>query len=83
MITTYTRFKQKLKTYLDEAATLKSPLYVKKANGANIVVLAASEYESIMETLHLLKSPKNAQRLMQSIEQYEKGKGELRDLIEE
>ncbi len=83
MITTYTRFKQKLKTYLDEAAALKSPLYVKRANGANIVVLAESEYTSIMETLYLLKSPKNATRLLKAIEQFHEGKGEIRDLHEE
>lgn len=83
MITTYTRFKQKLKSYLDEAAALKSPLSVKRANGANIVVLVKSEYASIMETLYLLKSPKNATRLLQAIEQYEKGKGVIRDLKED
>lgn len=83
MITTYSRFKQKLNTYLEEAASLKGPLYVKRANGANIVVLAESEYSSIMETLHLLKSPKNAARLLKAIEQYEQGQGEIKELNEE
>jgi antitoxin YefM len=82
MITTYTSFKRKMKSYLDEATSGKSPLYVKRASGGNIVILAESEYSSIMETLHLLKSPKNATRLLRAIEQYEQEKREITDLIE-
>ena len=83
MITTYSDFRQKLKTYLDETIKSNSPLFVTRAKGENIVVLSESDYDSIMETFYLLKSPKNAARLQQAIEQHKHGGGETKDLIEE
>ena len=83
MIATYSDFRQKLKSYLDEVFESKSPLFVTRTKGENIVVLSESDYESIMETFHLLKSPRNAERLQRAVEQYEKGKGEVKLLIEE
>jgi len=46
-------------------------------------VLSKSDYESMEETFYLLKSPKNATRLFKGIEDYEKGLGQERSLIEE
>ena len=83
MITTYSDFRQKLKSYLDEVFKSHSPLFVTRTKGENIVVLSESDYESIMETFYLLKSPKNAERLLRAVNQYEEGKGEAKDLIEE
>ena len=82
MITTYSDFRQKLKTYLDEVFNSRSPLFVTRTKGENIVVLSETDYCSIMETFHLLKSPKNAERLQRSLEQYEKGKGQEKELID-
>ncbi len=83
MIATYSDFRQKLKMYLDEVFKSNRPLFVTRTKGENIVVLSESDYESLMETFYLLKSPKNAERLQQAISQYEKGEGKSRDLIEE
>lgn len=83
MITTYSDFRQKLKTYLDEAIKSNNPLFVTRAKGENIVVLSESDYDSIMETFYLLKSPKNAARLQQAMEQHKHGEGKTKDLIEE
>jgi antitoxin YefM len=60
-----------------------SPLFVTSANGEDVVVLSKSDYESMEETFYLLKSPKNATRLLQGIDAYEKGLGKERSLIEE
>jgi antitoxin YefM len=83
MITTYTDFRQQLKSYLDKVRSSHSPLFVTSANGEDVVVLSKSDYESMEETFYLLKSPKNAARLLQGIEDYEKGLGTERSLIEE
>ena len=82
-ITTYTSFRQKLKSYLDKVRDNHTPLYVTSANGEDVVVLSKSDYESMEETFYLLKSPANASRLLQGIESYEKGLGKERSLIEE
>ena len=83
MITTYTDFRQQLKSYLDKVRSSHSPLFVTSANGEDVVVLSKSDYESMEETFYLLKSPKNAARLLQGIQDYEKGSGTERSLIEE
>lgn len=82
-VTTYTNFRQQLKSYLDKVRNNHTPLFVTSANGEDVVVLSKSDYESMEETFYLLKSPKNALRLLQGIENYEKGSGKERNLIEE
>ena len=83
MITTYSDFRQKLKGYLDKVNESRSPLYVTRTKGENIVVLSESDYESILETFYLLRSPKNAERLQRAVDQYQQGKGKSKELIEE
>ncbi|MDQ3534285.1 MAG: type II toxin-antitoxin system prevent-host-death family antitoxin [Bacteroidota bacterium] len=82
-ITTYTNFRQNLKSFLDKVFINHSPLFVTRANGEDVVVLSKTDYESIQETLYLLKSPKNAARLLNGLEEYEKGLGQERNIIEE
>ena len=65
-VTTYTNFRQQLKSYLDKVRNSHSPLYVTSTNGEDIVVLSKSDYESMEETFYLLKSPANAARLLKS-----------------
>jgi antitoxin YefM len=81
-ITSYTNFRQNLKTFLDKVFTDHSPLYVTRTNGEDVVVLSKSDYESMQETFYLLKSPKNAERLLQGLEEYKKGLGQEKQLIE-
>lgn len=82
-ITTYTDFRQKLKAYLDGVLKSSSPLFITRPKGGNVVVMSQADYESIMETFHLIKSPKNAARLQSALNQYAEGKGKTYNLIEE
>tara|TARA_R110001592_G_scaffold89458_3_gene263116 strand:- start:2482 stop:2742 length:261 start_codon:yes stop_codon:yes gene_type:complete len=72
-ITTYSNFRQNLKRFLDQVLSSHSPLYVKRTNGEDVVILAKSDYEAMEETLYLLSSEKNRKQLMQGIQQIEKG----------
>ena len=82
-VTTYTNFRQRLKSYLDKVRNNHTPLFVTSANGEDVVVLSKSDYDSMEETFYLLKSPKNAVRLLKGLEDYEKGLGKERSPIEE
>ena len=82
-VTTYSNFRQNLKILLDDVFISHAPLYVKRRNREDVVVLSKSDYESLQETLHLLGSPKNAERLLNGIEKYKAGKFEEKKMFEE
>lgn len=72
--TNYTEFRKDLKKYLDRVEEDQETLILKRGTGKGTVVISIEEYNSMMETMHLLKSKANAERLYQSIEQMEAGK---------
>jgi len=79
----YTEFRNELKNYLDNVEFNNETLIIKRGSGRGTVLISLDEYNSIMETLHLLKSRKNAKRLFESIEQMKTGKKAQHRLIEE
>ena len=79
----YTEFRTGLKNYLDNVEFNNETLIIKRGSGKGTVLLSLDEYNSIMETLHLLSSKKNAKRLFESIEQMKTGKKVQNNLIEE
>jgi antitoxin YefM len=79
----YTEFRNELKHYLDDVEFNNETLIIKRGSGKGTVLISLDEYNSIMETLHLLKSRKNAKRLFESIEQMKTGKKAQHKLIEE
>ena len=79
----YTEFRTGLKNYLDNVEFNNETLISKRGSGKGTVLISLDEYNSIMETLHLLSSKKNAKRLFESIEQMKTGKKAQHKLIEE
>lgn len=79
----FTEFRTELKKYLDEVENNQETLIVKRGTGKGTVVISLDEYNSIMETVHLLKSRKNSERLFESIQQMESGGKLKRDLLDE
>ena len=79
----YTEFRTGLKNYLDNVEFNNEILIIKRGSGKGTVLLSLDEYNSIMETLHLLSSKKNAKRLFESIDQMKTGKKVQHNLIEE
>lgn len=81
-ITTYSNFRQNLKSFLDLVLSTRAPLFVSRSKGEDVVVISKSDYESIQETLYLLGSAKNAERLAKGIEEFHQGKGVKRKLLD-
>lgn len=73
ILANFSEFRSNLKDYLDRVEKDNETLFLKRASGAGSVVMSLEEYNSIMETLHLLKSRKNAERLFESMSQIESG----------
>ncbi len=70
----YSEFRTELKKYLDSVEEDNETLIIKRKSGKGTVLISLDEYNSIMETLHLLSSKKNADRLYNSIQQMKSGK---------
>lgn len=70
----YTEFRQNLASYMDRVCDDRDPLVVTRQKGSSVVVVAEEEYAGLMETVHLLKSPANAARLLRSIADAEAGR---------
>ena len=79
----FSEFRNNLKTYLDDVEDNNEILIVKRKTGKGTVMISLDEYNSIMETVHLLSSRTNADRLYDSIQQMRKGEKVTKDLIEE
>ena len=79
---TYKKAKEHLDALWDEAISTREPIVVKRRGHAALALLPADELASLLETVHLLRSPKNARRLMESIRNANQGKYSLTTLAE-
>ena len=79
----FTEFRTELKKYLDNVENNNETLIIKRNSGKGTVIISLDEYNSIMETVHLLSSKANADRLYESIQQIKDGKVKTKDLIED
>lgn len=83
MAANFTEFRVGLKKFLDNVENNNETLIIKRGVGKGAVMMSLDEYNSIMETLHLLNSKANADRLYESIKQMKEGKVVRNKLIEE
>ena len=65
--TTYSQAREQLKTLMDRAVDDREVIVVRRRSGGAVAMIAADELQSLMETAHLLRSPKNAQRLLTAL----------------
>ncbi len=79
---TYTEAREKLSDIIDKVCEDHDPLIITKRRDKAVVLMSLDDYESLKETSYLLKSPRNARRLLESIKELEEGRGAERDLLE-
>jgi antitoxin YefM len=63
----YTQFRNNLASYMDEVCDRRAPLVVTRQNARSVVLMSEEDYDGLMETVHLLNSPANAERLLRAI----------------
>ena len=66
--TNYTNLRQNLASILDEAISDRNVIVVIRQGKEDVAILAADELANILETLHLFRSPTNAQKLISAME---------------
>jgi antitoxin YefM len=78
--TTYTNARANFATLCDKAADDREVIIITRRNSADVALVAAQELSSLLETAHLLRSPKNARRLLSAMSRAEAGKGKAQSL---
>jgi len=82
-IVTFTEARNNLKTVLDRVADDADYTVITRRDAEDSVVISLEAFNSLMETVHLLKSPANAAHLARSIEQFQSGEVVEKDLLDE
>ncbi|RZR04006.1 type II toxin-antitoxin system prevent-host-death family antitoxin [Vibrio vulnificus] len=82
-IVSFTEARNGLKAVLDGVVNDADTTVITRRDSEDAVVMSLDYYNSLMETVHLLRSPQNVERLNRSIAQYRAGKTTARELIDE
>lgn len=80
-VVTYTHARQNLAKLMDETQANHEPIVINRQQKGSVVMMSLEDYNGLMETLHLLRSPRNAERLLRSIRQAERGEVVIREPI--
>ena len=82
-VISFTEARNKLKTVLDRVINDADYTIITRRDAEDAVVMSLDYFNSLLETVHLLKSPANAAHLERSIAQYRQGQVQAKDLIDE
>lgn len=75
--TSYTQAREKFAALLDQVTDTREPVLIRRRGREAVALIAADELAGWLETAHLLRSPKNAQRLLEATERTKAGEGEV------
>ncbi|MEN8264871.1 MAG: type II toxin-antitoxin system prevent-host-death family antitoxin [Nitrospirota bacterium] len=78
---TYTAARSNLAKTMKEVCDDHDPVIITRKQHDAVVMMSLEDYEALNETAYLLHSPRNTKRLLESIEELEKGRGKERKLV--
>jgi antitoxin YefM len=82
-VVNYSDARQNLKELMDRVSADLTQIVVTRQKSDPVVMVSLVEWNSILETLHLLSSPANAERLLSAIRELDSGEGAEHELIED
>ena len=82
-VVTFTEARNNLKRVLDHVIDDADYTVIMRRDAADAVVMSLDYFNTLLETVHLLRSPANAAHLARSIEQYRSGETTERELLDE
>jgi antitoxin YefM len=77
----YSELRNNLASCMEKVCDERAPLVVTRQNARSVVIMSEEDYEGLMETVHLLKSPANAARLLRSIRDADRGRLKKRETV--
>ncbi len=77
---TYTAARENLASTMDRVCSDHAPVIITRNRDQSVVMLSLADFEALEETAHLLRSPANARRLLESIHSLETGLGATRSI---
>ncbi|HPE62256.1 MAG: type II toxin-antitoxin system prevent-host-death family antitoxin [Thiothrix sp.] len=78
----YTAARSNLARTMEQVCNDHAPVAITRKGEGTVVMISMEDYQALEETAYLLRSPKNARRLIESIAELEDGKGQAKDMIE-
>jgi len=78
--TTYSQARANFAKLCNEVADCNEIVLITRRKADDVALISASELSSLLETAHLLRSPKNAERLLRALNRAIKGKGETQKI---
>ena len=66
--TTYTSLRERLAAVLDQVANDREVVIVRRRGAKDVALVPAEELSGLLETAHLLRSPRNARRLLAALQ---------------
>lgn len=81
-VVNFSEARNNLKAVIDGVVEDADYAVIARRDAPDAVVMSLATFNSMMETVHLLKSPANAAHLNRSIEQLRKGKTKAKDLVD-
>ncbi|HEY0924227.1 type II toxin-antitoxin system prevent-host-death family antitoxin [Rheinheimera pacifica] len=82
-VVSFTEARNGLKAVLDAVVNDADATVITRRDAEDAVVMSLDYYNSLMETVHLLRSPANAAHLQRSIAQFKAGKVTNKELVDE
>lgn len=81
-VLTYSDARANLKGVMDRVVEDRTQVVITRQKSEAVVLISLEDWNAVEETMHLLSTPTNAERLRSSIRQLEAAKGTERDLVE-
>lgn len=71
----YSAARQHLKETMDRVCRDRTPVTILRQRAEPVVMMSLDDYNGLIETLHLLRSPRNAERLVEALGDAREGRG--------
>jgi len=80
--TSYTQARAQLASLLDEVTNNREVVIIQRRGAEDVALIAVDELAGLLETVHLLRSPANAERLLNALTRVRQREGTAKTLDE-